>query len=230
METIILAGGFGTRLQSKVPNIPKPMAIINDRPFLDYLLSYLMRNQISRIIFSLFYKNEIIKNYYSNRYNSLDIAYSVDKKALGTGGAIRNALSFALNENAFVINGDTYFNIDLKMLFEEHLSKKNDITISLKKMKNFDRYGIVTTNNNGDVLSIKEKQYCKNGVIDGGIYLIKKNLFDSFEVKDSFAFSDFIMQNIDDLKVGSVNFDDDFIDIGTPDDYDKAKNTMADYL
>ena len=229
MEAIILAGGFGTRLQNKLGNIPKPMAPINNRPFLDYLLGYLIKNKVKRVIFSVYYQYQIIKNHYDDCYRNIDILYSIDTEELGTGGAIKNALLMVNDNHVFLINGDTYFNVNLSRLYKEHIANNNDITLSLKPMKNFDRYGIVETDSNAKVLSLKKKQYHDYGKIDGGIYLIKKNIFSVFKSSNKFSFNDFIKNNLKNLKVGSLLFDELFIDIGIPEDYDRAHLILENY-
>ena len=229
METIILAGGFGTRLKSLMPNIPKTLAPINNRPFLDYLFNYLIQQNIKKVILSVFYQYELIKKQYNFKYKNLDILYSIDSTALGTGGAIQKALEISKSDDIFVINGDTFFNIDLDQLLNEHKNKKNDITIALKPMNNFDRYGIVETDSNGQVITLKEKQYCKYGKIDGGIYLINRSIFNLFESRKKFSFNDFIMNNLNNLRTGSLLCDELFIDIGTPEDLEKAHLILKDY-
>tara|TARA_Y100000590_G_scaffold470592_1_gene666680 strand:+ start:6244 stop:6936 length:693 start_codon:yes stop_codon:yes gene_type:complete len=230
MEAIILAGGFGKRLQSVVGNVPKPMASVNNRPFLDYLLDYLIANKTERVIFSVYYKYDLIKNYYGNNYKGMNISYSIDDAELGTGGAIKNAFLMVDGDHGFVINGDTYFDVNLSNLFKEHVHKNNDITLSLKTMSKFDRYGFVETDSNGYVLAFKEKKYYDYGKIDGGIYSIKKNIFSIFESNRKFSFNDFIINNLKNLKVGSIVSNKLFIDIGIPEDYEKAHVVLRNQL
>jgi D-glycero-alpha-D-manno-heptose 1-phosphate guanylyltransferase len=230
MEAIILAGGFGKRLQNRVVNVPKPMAPINDRPFLDYLLDYLISNKIQNVIFSVYYKYNLIKNYYGNNYKGMTISYSIDKAELGTGGAVKDALSRANDDSIFVVNGDTYFDVNLSSLSKEHITKNNDITLSIKPMSNFDRYGFVETDSNGNVFSFEEKKYRDYGEIDGGIYLVNRSIFNSLESRKKFSFNNFIMNNLKNLKVGSLMCDELFIDIGTPEDYEKAHKVLGNQL
>ncbi|MBH09520.1 MAG: D-glycero-D-manno-heptose 1-phosphate guanosyltransferase [Candidatus Marinimicrobia bacterium] len=218
MEAIILAGGFGTRLKSKIKSIPKPMAPINNRPFLDYIFDYLKKHSISHAILSVYHKSEIIKQYYNNNYDSIKITYSNDKMPLGTGGAIKAALRKTIYENIIVINGDTYFEIAVDQLLESHITNNNHITIALKPMSNFSRYGFVRTKDNGSVIEFKEKEFKENGNINGGICIIKNTIFNEYNGVDFFLFSDFIADNLTRLKIGSVIFDELFIDIGTPED------------
>ena len=226
MEAVILAGGFGKRLKGIVENIPKPMALINNKPFLDYLLSYLLNHGVRKVIFSVFYKYEILKNRYGLSFDKIKIDYSIDKQALGTGGAIKNALSKTSMENIIIINGDTLFNIDLNKFYKEHIKNQYDISLSLKPMQSFDRYGIVKVGRNKEVLSLQEKEFCKKGNIDGGVYLIKNDIFKKIRNKKVFSFNEFLTQNLDNLKVGGMIFDNFFIDIGTPEDYIKSQKIL----
>jgi D-glycero-alpha-D-manno-heptose 1-phosphate guanylyltransferase len=227
MEAIVLAGGFGKRLRSTIgAELPKPMALVNNRPFLDYIFQYLINNGIYKVILSVFHKNEIIINHYRSSYSRLKISYSVDNTELGTGGAIMSALSMVSENKIFIINGDTYFDVNLNNLLSEHVNNNNDITFSVKHMMSFNRYGILETDSNGQVLSINDKQYCDYGKIDGGIYLINNNIFESIEKQIRFSFNDYIKNNIGILKIGSLLCNELFIDIGTPEDYEKAQSVL----
>ena len=229
METIVLAGGFGNRLKSRIQNIPKPMAHINNKPFLDYLFDYLIKNKVKKVILSVYYQYQIIKSHYDSSYRNIDILYSIDTEELGTGGAIKDALAMTDGDHVFIINGDTYFDVNLSCLFKEHIVKNNDITLSLKPMKNFDRYGIVKTNSNGQVISFKEKQYRNYGKIDGGIYLVKRNIFKTIENHNQFSFNNFIKRMLNKYRVGSLMCDEIFIDIGTPEDFDRAHSILSNH-
>jgi D-glycero-alpha-D-manno-heptose 1-phosphate guanylyltransferase len=227
MEAIVLAGGLGTRLRSVVQNVPKPMADINGKPFLEYLLEYLYKNQIKKIILSVGYKWQIIKDYFGKSYKDMEIIYSIEDEPLGTGGAVKKALSFVENDEFFLLNGDTFFNIKLNHL-DEFMKKNNShIVISLKQMKNFDRYGVIETDKNGKVTAFKEKEYKKEGNINGGIYLIKKNIFDNFILPKKFSFENFLTENVNNLQIFAKSFDSYFIDIGIPEDYEKAKRYFS---
>ena len=226
METIILAGGFGKRLSRILNDIPKPMAPVNNRPFLDYVLDYLINNGVNSVIISVYYKYNVIINHYKDIYKGLNITYSIDTEVLGTGGAIKEALIKSNNDQVFIVNGDTYFNVNLSNLLNYHLDKNNDITFSLKSMTNFNRYGSVETNSSGQVLSLKEKDDCDYGKVDGGVYVVNRTIFNSWKREKEFSFYDFMKKNLNNLNVGSLLNDEIFIDIGTPEDYEKAQNIL----
>ena len=112
MEVIILAGGFGTRLQSVVSDVPKVMAPINNKPFLEYIFDDLSKYDVSRVILAVGYKKEIVKKYFGNKYKNIKIAYSEENEPLGTGGAIKHALSLVNDEEVIIMNGDIYTKIN----------------------------------------------------------------------------------------------------------------------
>jgi len=121
METIILVGGFGTRLSHIVSDVPKPMIPVNGKPFLKYLFDYLLKNGVTYIILAVGYKSEIIQKYFGDDYKGISITYSVENTPLGTGGAIKKALDCCNEKYVFIVNGDTYFDVDLKQMKDFHI-------------------------------------------------------------------------------------------------------------
>ena len=124
-EAIILAGGFGTRLQGVVKDLPKPMAPVNDRPFLTYILDYLIEYQYNKVILSVGYLHEKIEEYFGNQYKTLEIDYAMELEPLGTGGGILFAMSKCVTDNVLVINGDTMFKVDLDAFERFHRERKD---------------------------------------------------------------------------------------------------------
>ena len=223
-EAIILAGGLGTRLRSVVKDVPKPMADINGKPFLEYLLSNLKKQGIEKVILSVGYKYEIIKNYFGNSFLNMKILYSIEDKPLGTGGGIRKSLSFVESEDVFIINGDTIFDIDLSALFSFHKKKKSALTLALKSMKRFSRYGSVELNKQGRIIGFKEKGYHKSGLVNGGIYVLAKEVLEDFKIEKPFSFEkDFLEVYYTILPFFGMSFENYFVDIGIPEDYERFK-------
>lgn len=219
MQAIVLAGGLGTRLRSVVQDLPKPMAPINGKPFLAFVLEYLKKQGITEIILSVSYKYELIQEYFKDEFHGMKIHYNIEKELLGTGGAIKDALKFVKNE-AYVLNGDTFFDINLKKL----VLNGSKICIALKQMQNFDRYGTVNVDEQGIVTSFEEKVFKKQGLINGGVYLLKKDIFNNFSLERKFSFEEFLQENYKTLKIQTQIFDDYFIDIGVPKDYKEFIN------
>ncbi|MCK5897987.1 MAG: nucleotidyltransferase family protein [Methylococcales bacterium] len=227
MQAIILAGGFGTRLQSVVKEVPKPMADINGYPFLKYLLDSLAKQGFKKIILSVGYKQAIIKDYFKDRYLEMEIIYSSEDTPLGTGGAIVKALKLTDSECVYILNGDSFFEIDLQEMQKAHLSSKADITLATKVMQNFDRYGTITLEKMR-VIAFEEKKYHRDGLINAGIYCINPILFNDFQTQPKFSFeTDFLENNLSRLQVNSFESTGYFIDIGIPEDYQHAHRIFS---
>ena len=214
-EAIILCGGLGTRLKSVLPNLPKPMAPIKNKPFLAFVLEYLKRQNIKKVILAVSYKYEIIQNYFQNSYLNMEIVYSIEDEPLGTGGAIMEALKLVDQNSVYILNGDTIFDINLNGLE----LKDSKICVALKQMKDFDRYGSVNIDKYNNIISFNEKKFTSDGLINGGIYLVSKDIFNGFNLNSKFSFEEFFQNNFLALKARACVFDDYFIDIGIPQDY-----------
>jgi len=228
MEAIILAGGFGTRIQSVLSDVPKPMAPVCGKPFLYYILQSLVQQKIERIILAVGYKNEVIINYFGYKFQSAELIYSVEDEPLGTGGGIRKALDLTVEKQVLIINGDTYFDLSISELNQFHSNGNFDLTMCLKPMERFDRYGTVTVDQNR-VSGMKEKQPCDSGFINGGVYLINREIIESIQAGSKFSFEkDFLEREVHRLKFGAYISDNYFIDIGIPADYEKAQSDFGD--
>jgi D-glycero-alpha-D-manno-heptose 1-phosphate guanylyltransferase len=227
MEAIILAGGFGTRLRDIVKDIPKPMADIGGRPFLSYLLDYLLRYGITEVFLSVGYKHEVIENYFGAKYKDMNIRYVVEGSPMGTGGALREALKQTDGPDVVAMNGDSFFNLDLKDMIDFHYSHGAMMTIALKAMRNFDRYGSVVMD--GDrVIGFEGKVYKDFGYINGGMYVMKNNIFQSLcPVSTNFSLEhDFLNKHIQHIASSAYISNGYFIDIGIPDDYIRARQEL----
>lgn len=196
------------------------MAPINGKPFLHYIFEELQAQNIQEVILSVGYLHEIIQDYFKENYLGINIKYSIENEPLGTGGGIKQA--FVLVDNAaFVLNGDTFFDIDLSKL----IINDADISMALKPMFEFDRYGTVELNAENNIISFNEKKYCEHGLINGGVYYFRKSLFSKVETAKKFSFEkDILEKHLDSLIIQGKIFDNYFIDIGIPEDYNKAQH------
>ncbi|HMV14136.1 MAG TPA: nucleotidyltransferase family protein [Chitinophagales bacterium] len=215
----MLAGGFGTRLSTVVKDVPKPMAPIQGKPFLHYIFKELQHQNIENVVLSVGYLKELIQDYFQDNYLGINIQYAIEHEPLGTGGGIKNAFSF-VEDDAFVLNGDTYFDIELSRIKNQEC----DIVLALKPMFEFDRYGTVELNDENKIISFNEKKYCEHGLINGGVYYFHKSLFDKIDCDEKFSFEkDVLEKHLNDLNIQGKIFDNYFIDIGIPEDYNKAQ-------
>ncbi len=217
MQAIILAGGFGTRLRSVVADRPKPMADINGTPFLSKLLDKLNLEGFNKVILAVGYMHEYIESFYHNKYKNLEVVYSLEDEPLGTGGCIKKAMEYIDEEYAYVLNGDTFFDIDLR-----DMKKDADCTIACRYFENFSRYGKVEIDNENIIKSFNEKAPNQTGYINGGIYLFKKDIFNKFNLPDKFSLeADFFNKYLSSILVKAYKSSDYFMDIGIPEDYFK---------
>ncbi|MBA2611788.1 MAG: NTP transferase domain-containing protein [Bacteroidetes bacterium] len=224
---VILAGGFGTRLQAVVTDLPKPMAPVNGQPFLNYQLNYLKHYGIKKVILSVGYLSEKIKNYYGSVFNGIEIEYIVEEKPLGTGGGIRLALEKCKDDLAFVLNGDSFFDLDLEKFYALHNKQNGEVSLALRKVVDAGRYGTIEKNEQNKIISFKEKSgNIKEGMINGGVYIIDKNIYlNSTPTNANFSIEkDFFEKQLNALNIYGFEFDGYFIDIGIPEDYNKAQN------
>ena len=235
MEVIILAGGLGTRLRSEVKKVPKCMAPVAGKPFLWYLLKDLTKYQeVTRVILSVGYFREVILEWIDEVKDKFpfEFDYAIEEQPLGTGGGIKLALSKANINNVVVLNGDTYFAVNLTELMAAHLLYSSAVTIALKPMQDFNRYGrVIISDEDKRIIEFKEKEYCKEGLINGGVYIINRlePIFDGLPEKFSFETAVFEPQ----CKLGKlfgVVQNGYFIDIGIPEDYHRAEIELRDIL
>lgn len=227
MEVIVLAGGLGTRLQGVIGQYPKCMADVNGRPFLAYLFDYLGTQSVTRVILSLGFKHEIVTEWLQQQDLPFVVDYVIEHEPLGTGGGIQLALKEAVADNVIVLNGDTMYVADLQQQMATHRALHACATLGLKKMYDFDRYGVVITNDHGRIVSFEEKQHRAEGLINAGVYVINTRgyLGKHLPAKHSFE-KDYLEKYTLDGKFYGCTGDGYFIDIGIPADYERAQEEL----
>lgn len=226
-EAIILAGGFGTRLQSVVSDVPKPMAPVNGEPFLNYLFDYLKCFNIQHVVLSTGYLSDKIINYYQASFKDIHISYTTEVSPLGTGGGIRLAMEKCLENEVLVMNGDSFFDISLSDFYHQHKLADSDCSLALRTVNNAARYGTITLNDSRQIVTFQEKNNIPcAGLINAGIYLIRKSVFMNQTPREqSFSIEkDFFEKNLNDLKLFGFEYTGYFMDIGIPEDYTQIQH------
>lgn len=226
-QAIILAGGLGTRLQNAIADIPKVMAPVNGRPFLFYIINYLRSQGIENFIFSLGYKHEVIETYLNNQFPTLNFQCSIEKEPLGTGGAILAACYKATDENVLVVNGDTLFRASIPAAATFHFSNNAACTVLLKPMISTDRFGVVELKLDNRISLFNEKKHYEKGYINCGTYMLNVPGFLQEELPGKFSFEKNYLENLYKERAFYGWIEDKyFIDIGTPEDYMRAKQEL----
>jgi D-glycero-alpha-D-manno-heptose 1-phosphate guanylyltransferase len=226
LEAIVLAGGLGTRLRNVIGESPKSMAPVNGRPFLEYLFDWLILGDIHSVILSVGYKREMIMNHFGGHYKSLSLLYSSEDQPLGTGGGILKAMSMVSGKDVYTLNGDSLFRIKLPEMQKVHIENRSDLTIALRHMDDTSRYGSVNTDPTGKINGFHEKgSFSGPGYINGGIYLINRDFFCKAGFPEKFSLEkDCFEHHYKDSSFFGYPADDYFLDIGIPEDYEKAQD------
>jgi len=226
MEAIILAGGMGTRLQEVVSDLPKPMAPVNGKPFLHHVFLWLEEYKIEKVTISAGYKSEAIVSYFGDSFNRISVGYAIEDKPLGTGGAVKYALQNTSANEVLIINGDTYFPINLHKFCSFHSENRNAFSIALKRMKDFSRYGSVICEGS-TIIKFNEKRFCRDGLINGGIYIAERRFIDSALLPEVFSLEkDLLEKEAGSGRLKCQVYDDPFVDIGIPEDYLRVQSLL----
>lgn len=229
MDTIILAGGRGTRLKSVIPDLPKSLAPLNGVPFLDILLGRInLCPRIQRVILAIGYRGEMIVNRYKrdSTYNFI-IRFSKEIQLLGTGGAVKKALSQTKSDDVIVQNGDTFVEIDYQDLIDTHLRSNSPLTIVLIKVPDTARYGAVKIDRNLNILAFREKSDCGGpGFINAGLYIFQRNIFDDIANQKTLSLEKDLLPNMIKPYAHGYIAEGRFIDIGIPETYQYAEQYL----
>lgn len=228
MEAIVLAGGLGTRLRDFVSDMPKPMAPIGDRPFLQILLSRLEQRGFTHIILAVGYLAEKIIDYFGDNFAGMNISYVIENEPLGTGGAVRLALTKVKHDHVFVLNGDTFLDVDfadVEALWKKH---KQPIMVA-RQVPDIARFGALIVKDQR-LSGYYEKGRSGAGVINAGCYVLPIEAFDMLRVGEKFSIeSDYFEKIYKDVFIRVMPTDGHFIDIGVPEDFKRAQTELADY-
>lgn len=226
MEAIVLAGGLGTRLRQVVADVPKAMAPVAGRPFLEILLTTLAGKGFTRVVLSLGYLSEQIVRHFGDRYADMELVYEIEDTPLGTGGALRAALERCTGEHVFVFNGDTFLDLEVTEVVSQ-LSRDAGPIIVARDVPDTSRYGRLDVES-GRVRGFMEKGVAGPGLINAGCYVLPRHCLDAFTLGQPFSLeSDYLAHAVTQEHVGVFVTRGYFIDIGVPDDYTRAQTELA---
>ncbi len=225
-EAIVLAGGFGTRLRELVPSLPKPMAPVAGKPFLEILLRLLAEKGFSRVILSLGFMASKISNYFGSNFAGLEVDYVIEDKPLGTGGAVRLAMTRCNQDCVFIFNGDTFIDLEVTVIHDAWLKNNNPIIVA-RHVTDVTRYGCIRTQN-GLINAFDEKGVSGPGLINAGCYVFHRQQLANFSAYQPFSLeSDFLAKAVKKIPVEVFITQGLFIDIGIPQDYQFAQVLLA---
>ncbi len=227
MEVVILAGGLGTRLASRLNQIPKSMAPIAGRPFLEILLDRLVSQGCNRFILSVGYLREVILERFRESYRGIPLSYAIEETPLGTGGAIQLALQRGSEPSVLVLNGDTYLEADFSAMLALHVSSRKPMTMAITRVPDVGRYGGLTIEQ-GLVAGFSEKGRSGSGWINAGVYAMERAFPWPRNLKAPFSFeTDVLAPHVKEINPAAFACDGRFLDIGVPEDLDRAQVELS---
>jgi len=226
-DGVILCGGKGERLKAVVGDVPKVMAEVNGRPFLDFVIEYLKSQNITRIILCTGYKAELIEKYYRAHDFGLTIDFSTEKKPLGTGGAVKNAHDIITSDPFFALNGDSFLSADLQAFLDFHKDKESLASMLVAKVNEAQDFGNLKLDDNDRIVDFQEKiDDSDHFLVNAGIYCFNRSIFSRMPKVETFSLEkDFFPQLAGDLFFGYC-IDQEFVDIGTPERYNLAQQKL----
>ena len=231
MPCLILVGGLGTRLRPVLNDLPKPMAAVAGKPFLEYLILWLRQAGIRRVILCAGYRSEKIQEYFQGGDAfGLQIAYSVEREPQGTWGAIRQACRFVTQRDFLVLNGDSWLQVDLAQLWDFHLHRGGIATIAAVEVIDSSRFGTLDVDSYGRILDFREKRSPgNNALVNGGVYIFSREVLavapamaHSLE-KDVFPM--LLPHGVFAMPVNGY-----FVDIGLPEEYKRLEATAESWV
>ncbi len=231
MEAVILAGGLGTRLRAVVPDLPKPMAPVNGKPFLEYQMGYWIAQGIERIVLSIGYKKETISKHFGQRFLGAELVYAEEERLLGTGGALLHAATYLdTDANFLALNGDTYFEVSLAELDSVHGVADADMTLALRQLDVNDRYSGVRLGANSEIVEFQRRdEPVREPLVNGGVYLVNRRVLRELSPQRPLSLEDDVLPDL--LQRGKRIFghvvSGSFLDIGLPEDYRRAETVLT---
>lgn len=231
MEAIVLAGGLGTRLAARLNGVPKPMAPIAGRPFLEILLKQLRCAGCSRVVLSVGHLHHVIRDHFGASWSGMSVDYAIENAPLGTGGAIRLALAHTVEKSVLTLNGDTFLGADYADMMRFHRAEGRDVTIAAVHHPDIARYGGVVIEGKR-IAGFEEKGRPgpgpKPGWISAGSYVLNRDVEWPRALGEKFSIEkDFFAPEIARLRPAAYKVDGYFLDIGVPEDLDRAQTELA---
>lgn len=227
MIAILLAGGLGTRLHSVTKDLyPKCLAPVNDKPFVHYLIDLLYSQGITNYVVAVSHLSDQVIESLGKYYPHLNMTFSIEVEPLGTGGAIKQALSYCKGQDAIVFNADSFVEFSIKDFLQSRQTTA-DVNIVCVSVPDISRFGAADIEDNGTLRKFFEKGRTGPGFINAGVYHFEyekgTQLMAHFPGKFSFEHDILSSQN---TAVSCFKTEGLFFDIGTPSDFIKAHSLI----
>ncbi len=222
----IMAGGFGKRLNPLTLNCPKPMLELNGKPILETTINNFKSHGFKKFIISTHFMPEIIKDYFQDGSDlEVDIEYVDENEPLGTGGALGLLPKSIPNKPIIMINGDVLTNTDYNKLLEYHNSNGFLATVVVRDYEHQVPFGVIQSEN-FKIKDIVEKPSYKY-FVNAGIYVLSPSIYNSVKKDQKIDMPDLLKEHINfDEGIGIYPLHEYWTDIGSPEDFKKAKSDI----
>jgi NDP-sugar pyrophosphorylase family protein len=228
IDVVILCGGIGSRLSEIINDRPKPMATINQQPFLDILIDYFCGFGFSRFVLCTGHMSEAIQDHYSHKNGPLEFIVSNEQIPLGTAGSIKNAEKFIQSEPFLVTNGDSFCPVNLAEFYDFHLLKQARMSIAVVESEETANSGLVTLDSLQTINGFEEKKAkARTGYINAGIYLFQKNILSLIPENTKYSLEYDLFPSLTNLDSFAFVSCEELIDIGTPERYERARSYFS---
>ncbi len=227
LQAIILAGGLGMRLRAVVPDLPKPMAPVAGRPFLAHVLDALAEAGFEAVVLAVGYRHEVIREHFGSRHRGMELRYSLEEQPLGTGGGLRLAVDLVTADPVFILNGDTWLDLDFRAMYAAHEAAGACLTVAVCRVPDVARYGSLEIEE-GRIVRFREKGAGGPGLINAGTYLASAGLLRTIPPGRVHSFEqDLLVPEGARIRPLAFLTGGRFIDIGVPEDYARAQYLLA---
>jgi D-glycero-alpha-D-manno-heptose 1-phosphate guanylyltransferase len=227
VKAVVLCGGLGTRLGELTRETPKPLLDVAGCPFLHHVLGKLAAAGITDVTLATSFQWQKIARVYGSAWKGLQIRYSVEAEPLGTGGAVRQAMSQAQAGEALVLNGDTLFDMDLNALVTFGVQRNAQVAVAVRRVPDVSRYGAVRIDKDGRMVQFGEKRQQGAGLINAGLYVVKADVFQGIDAARFSFENDVLATGIDHLRLYAMEANGYFIDIGVREDLARAARDLS---
>ena len=226
-DAVILCGGQGKRLRGVIQDVPKAMAEIDGRPFLDFIFDHLKAQGITRVVLCTGYKADVIEAHYRGRERGMTVEFSKENVPLGTGGALKNARGLIFSDPFFVFNGDSFLAADLQRLLNFHIKKKAEASMIVSQVTERGDYGSVALDDEQRVTAFHEKTDAEGlSIVNAGVYCFNQCLFPRMPNTAQFSLEREFLPQLTGGKFYGLITSKPFVDIGTPERYNYAKHSL----
>ena len=227
MRAIVLCGGLGTRLGGLTRITPKPLLDVAGKPFIVHVLEKLRVGRVTHVCLAVGFQWEKIRAALGDSWAGISLSYSVESKPLGTGGAVRKALQSMEWPSAFIVNGDTLVDVDLLALRKLAINHKADLIVTLKNVEETARFGRVNLLPSSRIASFSEKGLTGPGLINAGLYWLKADALNCFHGEAFSLERDIMASHVQDLSIYGFVTLGYFIDMGIPEDLERARLDLS---